>query len=106
MNTGDKFSYNFTQPGRFDYFDKNNASLKGVVFVKQAPSLINITSSLLDNENTSPASVNPISNDFGISNNNKSGMLDNLKDVNNSSAKSNNGTLSQLVQSLHQIIDR
>ena len=26
MNTGNKFSYNFTQPGRFDYFDKNNDS--------------------------------------------------------------------------------
>ena len=33
-------------------------------------------------------------------------MLDNLKDVNNSSAKSNNGTLSQLIQSLRQIINR
>ena len=67
MNTGDKFSYNFTQPGRFDYFDKNDASLKGVVFVKQAPSLINSTLSLLDNEDTSPANVNPISNDFNSS---------------------------------------
>jgi plastocyanin len=37
MNTGDKYSYNFTQPGRFDYFDKNDDSLKGTVFVKQAP---------------------------------------------------------------------
>ena len=106
MNTGDNFSYNFTQPGRFDYFDKNNASLKGVVFVKQAPSLINNTSSLLHNENTSPSSVNPISNDFGNSDNNKSGILDKFKDINNSSTKSNNGTLSQLVQSLHQIINR
>ena len=105
MNTGDKFSYNFTQPGRFDYFDKNDASLKGVVFVKQAPSLINRTLSLLDNEDTSPANVNPLSNDFNSSNN-KSGMLDNLKDVNNSSAKSNNGTLAQLIQSLRQIINR
>ena len=56
MNTGNKFSYNFTQPGRFDYFDKNNDSLKGVVFVKQTPSQIKNTSSLLDNENTSPES--------------------------------------------------
>ena len=106
MSTGDKFSYNFTQPGRFDYFDKNNASLKGVVFVKQAPSQINNTSPLLDNESTKPESADPISNDFGSSNNNKSGILDNLKDVSNSSAKSNNGTLSQLVQSLRQLIDR
>ena len=95
MNTGDKFSYNFTQPGRFDYFDKNNDSLKGVVFVKQTPSQIKNTSSLLDNENTNPESAGPISNDdFGSSNNNRSGILDNLKDINNSSAKSNNGTLS------------
>ena len=51
--------------------------------------------------------ADPISNDdFGSSNNNKSGILDNLKDINNSSAKSNNGTLSQLVQSLRQLIDR
>jgi hypothetical protein len=91
---------------RFDYFDKNNASLKGVVFVKQAPSQINNTSPLLDNESTKPESADPISNDFGSSNNNKSGILDNLKDVSNSSAKSNNGTLSQLVQSLRQLIDR
>ena len=105
MNTGDKFSYNFTQPGRFDYFDKNNDSLKGVVFVKQTPSQIKNTSSLLDNENTNPESANPISNDdFGSSNNTRSGILDNLKDINNSSAKSNNGTLSQLVQSLRQLL--
>ena len=107
MNTGDEFSYNFTQPGRFDYFDKNNDSLKGVVFVKQTPSQIKNTSSLLDNENTNPESADPISNDdFGSSNNTRSGILDNLKDINNSSAKSNNGTLSQLVQSLRQLIDR
>lgn len=37
MNTGYKFSYNFTQPGRFDYFDKNDVNLKAVVFVRQAP---------------------------------------------------------------------
>ncbi len=107
LNTGNKFSYNFTQPGRFDYFDKNNNSLKGVVFVKQTPSPVKNTSSLIDNENTSPESTDPISNDdFGSSNNNRSGILDNLKDINNSSAKSNNGTLSQLVQSLRQLIDR
>jgi plastocyanin len=28
MNTGDKFSYTFTQPGRFDYLDKNNKYYK------------------------------------------------------------------------------
>lgn len=95
MNTGNKFSYNFTQPGRFDYLDKNNDGLKGVVFVKQTPSQVKNTSSLLDNGNTSPESTDPISNDdFGSSNNNRSGILDNLKDINNSSAKSNNGTLS------------
>lgn len=81
--------------------------MKGVVFVKQTPSQIKNPSSLLDNENTNPESAGPISNDdFGSSNNNKSGILDNLKDINNSSAKSNNGTLSQLVQSLRQLIDR
>jgi hypothetical protein len=38
-NTGDKLSFNFTQPRRFDYFDKkNDVNLKMVVFVKQAPS--------------------------------------------------------------------
>ena len=68
--------------------------MKGVVFVKQAPIQVNNTSSLLDNENTSPASADPISNDFGSSNNNKSRIPDNPEDVSNSSAKSNNGTLS------------
>ena len=48
MNTGDKFSYTFTQPGRFDYFDKNNDNLKGTVFVKQAPVQISNNSSVLD----------------------------------------------------------
>jgi hypothetical protein len=38
MKTGYKFSYNFTQPGRFDYFEKYDVNLKAVVFVKQAPS--------------------------------------------------------------------
>jgi hypothetical protein len=33
-------------------------------------------------------------------------MQDNLMGINNSSAKSNDGSLSQLVQSLRQIIDR
>ena len=107
MNTGNKFAYNFTQPGRFDYFDKNNGNLKGVVFVKQAPNQINNTSFLLDNANTSPESADPYSNDnFGSSNNNRSGMQDNLMGINNSSAKSNDGSLSQLVKSLRQIIDR
>ena len=81
--------------------------MKGVVFVKQAPNQINNTSFLLDNANTSPESADPYSNDnFGSSNNNRSGMQDNLMDINNSSAKSNDGSLSQLVQSLRQIIDR
>jgi plastocyanin len=37
MNTGDKFSYTFTQPGRYDYFVKNSDNLEGTVFVKQGP---------------------------------------------------------------------
>lgn len=107
MNTGDKFSYNFTQPGRFDYFDKNSDDLKGTVFVKQAPIQINDTLSLLNNEKAVPNSTISFSkNVSGSLNNSESSITGNIIDPSNSSAKSNAGTLSHLVQSLRQIIER
>ncbi|HSA75090.1 MAG TPA: plastocyanin/azurin family copper-binding protein, partial [Candidatus Nitrosocosmicus sp.] len=103
MNTGDKFSYTFTQPGRFDYFDKNNDNLKGTVFVKQAPVQINNGSLLLDAVNTTQESTNLISNNQ--SENNETRSLGNLSDGDNPTVNSNNKTLSQLIQTLRQLIN-
>ena len=103
MNTGDKFSYTFAQPGRFDYFDKNNDNLKGTVFVKQAPVQINNNSSVLDAVNIGQESTNPISNNQ--SDNNESKILGNLYDSDNPTVNSNNKTLSQLLQTLRQLIN-
>ena len=102
MNTGDKFSYTFTQPGRFDYFDKNNDNLKGTVFVKQAPVQISNNSSVLDAV-ISQESTNPNSNNQ--SDNNESKILGNLYDSDNPTVSSNNKTLSQLMQILRQLIN-
>ncbi|HSA75555.1 MAG TPA: hypothetical protein VLE21_05135 [Candidatus Nitrosocosmicus sp.] len=102
MNTGDKFSYTFNQPGRFDYFDKNNDNLKGTVFVKQAPVQITDGSILLDAVNTTQESTNLISNNQ--SENNENRILGNLSDSDNPTVNSNNKTLSQLIQTLRQLI--
>ena len=104
MKSGDKFSYTFTQPGRFDYFDKNNDdNLKGTVFVKQAPVQINNSSSVIDVINITQKSTNPISNNQ--SDNNESIVLGNLSDSDNPTVNSNNKTVSQLIQTLRQLIN-
>ncbi len=102
MNTGDKFSYTFNQPGRFDYFDKINDNLKGTVFVKQAPVQITDGSILLDAVNTTQESTNLISNNQ--SENNENRILGNISDSDNPTVNSNNKTLSQLIQTLRQLI--
>lgn len=104
MNTGNKFSYTFTQSGRFDYFDKNSDNLKGTVFVKQAPVQINNGSSPLDAVNISqPQSTNPISDNQSY--NNKGNIIGNLSGNDNPPTNSNNKILSQLIQTLRQAIN-
>jgi hypothetical protein len=58
---------------------------------------------VLDAVNITQESTNPISNNQ--SDNNESRILGNLSDSNNPSVNSNNKTLSQLVQTLRQLIN-
>lgn len=115
MNTGDKFSFNFTEPGRFDYFDKNNDNLKGTVFVKQTPkqtpsdqdantSSLTLQSPQNNNLNNATLSLSN-NNNVGWNNTNSSstGSLDNIINIDNSSMTSKEGTLSQLIHSLRQM---
>lgn len=117
MNTGDKFSYNFTQPGRFNYF-KNNDNLEGTVFVKQAPkqtpsdqdtNTSYLTLQSPKNNNLNNTSLSP-SNNSNVSVNNanvnasNTGSLDNTTNIGKSSTTSKEGTLSQLMNSLRQMI--
>jgi len=106
MNTGDKFSYTFTQPGRFDYFDKNsdNDNLKGTIFVKQPPVQVINSSSVVDAINMTQKSTNPISNNQSNSNN-ESKILGNISDSDNPTISSNNKTLSNLIQTLRQLMN-
>jgi plastocyanin len=103
MNTGEKFSYTFTQPGRFDYFDKNNENLKGTVFVKRAPVQINNSLSPLDAVNITQLSTNLISN--SQPDNNESRILGNLSGSDNPTVNSDYKILSQLIQTLRQAIN-
>lgn len=115
MNTGDKFFYNFTQPGRFDYYDKNNEDLKGTVFVKQAPKQIisnqaintsSLTSQITENSAAKNIEFPSSDNNTASSLNNKTGSLDNLTNTgNNPNTASKEGTLSQLIHSLRQMIN-
>ncbi len=105
LNTGDKFSYTFTQPGRFDYFDKNSGgdNLKGTVFVKQPIAQVINSSSMGDAVNMTHKSTNPISNNQSDSLENK--ILGNISESDNPTISSNNKTLSNLIQTLRQLIN-
>jgi hypothetical protein len=58
--------------------------------------------SLLDNANSNPESADPFSNENFGSSNNKSGLQDNLMEINNSSAKSNNGAFFQPINKFYR----
>lgn len=105
MNAGDKFSYTFTQPGRFDYFDKNSDedNLKGTVFVKQPPVQVINNSTMLGAANMTQKDTNPISNNQ--SNNSENKILSNISDSDNPTISPNNKTLSNLIQTLRQLIN-
>jgi hypothetical protein len=116
MNTGEKYSYNFTQPGRFDYFDKNDDSLKGTVFMKQAPkgtpsgqdtNTLSLTLQSPQNNNLNNTALSLSNNNNASLNNtniNNTGSLDNITNIGKSSTIFNKGILSQIIHSLSQMI--
>ena len=58
--------------------------------------------SLLDNANSSLESADPFSNENFGSSNNKSGLQDNLMEINNPNVKSNNGAFFQPINKFYR----